>query len=381
MIDPISISVDQMANERIGKGCYLESRESGTYTIRFQQTVRGVKRKKGVGAESTNRIKAISEARDLWERWQRGTFDPWRDVYKRATCEEAIKHYLQTKGREIKPVTRRTNEWAIRALVRYARIDYIVDLRADHIRSYVYSQRLKPASRRSTYGKLRAVLNWMTDQGYFDTNPIREVLQPKKFQGAPKALNRDEEEKFVNAMPALYDLSKYSKNFRNPYWYEHGLLMALYTGATRQELPALRWGHVRWPHGDDLGRLMIYRTKTEKERYASLQLVLPLLEKLNAETRLSDDPNEHILKACDGLSPISGTYLGTKCRQVSALAMINNVGLHGLRHTFAVNMIRRGVSMRSVQIMLGHDDISTTMIYTALAEDDVLQDVARAYRR
>ena len=47
----------------------------------------------------------------------------------------------------------------------------------------------------------------------------------------------------------------------------------------------------------------------------------------------------------------------------------------------AVEMLRSGVSMRSVQIMLGHKDVTTTMIYTELTSDDVLRDVERARER
>ena len=64
-----------------------------------------------------------------------------------------------------------------------------------------------------------------------------------------------------------------------------------------------------------------------------------------------------------------------------AVPRVPSVGLHGLRHTFAVEMLRAGVSMRSVQMMLGHDDITTTMIYTELTADDVLVDAERVRLR
>ena len=50
-------------------------------------------------------------------------------------------------------------------------------------------------------------------------------------------------------------------------------------------------------------RLVIYAPKTKKTRPVSLILVQELLDKLEREYRLSDDTNEHILKAHDGFSP------------------------------------------------------------------------------
>ncbi len=52
------------------------------------------------------------------------------------------------------------------------------------------------------------------------------------------------------------------------------------------------------------------------------------------------------------------------------------ISFHGLRHSFATNLAMQGVPIAVLQKLLGHQNIETTMLYTHVQEDHVL-DVAR----
>lgn len=52
--------------------------------------------------------------------------------------------------------------------------------------------------------------------------------------------------------------------------------------------------------------------------------------------------------------------------------------LHKFRHTFATRLLNRGVNLRSVQVMLGHADITTTSVYLHTAVDGLCAEYQRA---
>ncbi len=134
------------------------------------------------------------------------------------------------------------------------------------------------------------------------------------------------------------------------------------TGLRASEFASLTRAQIDW----QARRIMIYGKggpygKSTKRRVVPMSTrIRPLLEHhfaLNDDTGITRRTLHRIVKRVANRAGIS--------RECSP---------HVLRHTFAVTALHRRISLPSLQRMLGHDHIETTMIYLNLAPADVISE-------
>lgn len=146
------------------------------------------------------------------------------------------------------------------------------------------------------------------------------------------------------------------------------ILVALKTGMRQGELLELRWSDINLEPGSE--RLLVSRSvhrghigPPKSGRCREVPLCDEVAEALRA--------HRHKRSSLVFCSPKGETLTDSQCKRplwnaCRDAGLSRKVGWHVLRHTFASHLVMRGVSLKTVQDLLGHSDIRITMRYTHL---------------
>jgi integrase/recombinase XerC len=160
------------------------------------------------------------------------------------------------------------------------------------------------------------------------------------------------------------------------------MLETLYGGGLRVgELAALSFGDV----GLDDGMVRV-RGKGKKERivpvgHCAVDAIRAYLEPGAPDAPRRRDPNAVFVNARSGRRLTTRSVRRILKRYAVLAGLKPDISPHALRHSFATHMLTNGADMRSVQELLGHENLSTTQVYTHLSHEHLKATYDRAHPR
>ena len=223
-----------------------------------------------------------------------------------------------------------------------------------HINDYFKHRQLSAATQSRILTCLRIFYQYLITQQLIKTNPTAKLHHPKQTQKLPVFLNIEEVDRLLNTPDKNTVFGQRDR----------AMLELLYSCGLRvSELISLDY------HNINLNEEYIrIHGKGNKERILPMgEIAMDYLSTYEQKARpflLKSGQTDHyfLSNRGSGMSRQNFFYI---IKAYAAKAGIDKpLSPHTLRHAFATHLVQQGADLRSVQLMLGHSDISTTQIYT-----------------
>ncbi len=277
---------------------------------------------------------------------------------------EALDHFisiLRASGASEKTIL--SYKSAIQDFIEYAEIQTINEISQTKIVSWInhrlrygFEKKSVPNTRKKRQATMHYytlfLRKWLVWAG-FPKNIVPVVKKPKTPE--IEALTEEEVRKLLGASRDLLDVLIISLLFE--------------TGLRANELLSLRIEDIDLENNE----IIVRDAKYGKER---IVFPGPVSKKILEKIVYEKNPQ-------DRLVPLSynGLYKRLKSLAKRAGLPAEKVRPHILRHTFATEALKKGISLPALQKLLGHTDIKITQVYTHLLKDDLRREYYKAFNK
>ena len=223
----------------------------------------------------------------------------------------------------------------------------------EEVTKYVHHLIIKKNISESTQNQLINAIKCYYEKVLGRPREMYDIIRPKKKQSLPQVLTKEEVKRILESVINLKHRT---------------LLMGIYSGGLRLgEILRLRVEDVNF----NQQKIFIKGGKNKKDRYTLLSkqfmTILEKYEKVYA-------PKYWLFEGQSGGS-YSASSVQSIFRRAAAKAKVGRFAtLHTLRHSFATHLLENGVDIRYIQVLLGHNKLETTVIYTHVAQN-ALKDI------
>ena len=259
------------------------------------------------------------------------------------------------------------NQWCSDQEIKFSE----VNLR--HAENFIVSLRKKelaPASISRKISSLKSLFIYLKKQQHIKTNPFQDLVLPKIPKSLPKSMSMAE----VNTLLDAPDTSTFI-GLRDKTMLE--LMYA--TGLRVSELVSLKYSSF------DFERSVIkVLGKGSKERIIPFgdSALSWLKQYIDFRRQNNLNMNSKYFFISQKLSQVTRQSFWQRVENYQKIASIPyKISPHTLRHAFATHLLNNGADLRSVQMLLGHSDLSTTQIYTHIAKQRLSEMIKKHHPR
>lgn len=226
----------------------------------------------------------------------------------------------------------------------------------EELQSYVYalSKKVNARSQTRQISGLKSFFNYLIFEGLREDSPMDLIESPKIGRKLPEVLSVDEIDKIVAGIDRSSPLGQ-----RNV-----ALIETLYGSGLRvSELVGLKISDLLFEEN-----LVLITGKGNKQRLVPLggvsaRLLRIYLEEIRVHFPIKKSAGDIVFLNRNG-NQLTRAMIFTIVRKAAKEAGVNKkISPHTFRHSFATHLLENGADLRSIQMMMGHENITTTEVY------------------
>jgi len=242
-------------------------------------------------------------------------------------------------------------------------IGNLLDANENDIQNYLSHLPDKPSSIARKASALRTFYKFLMLEKIISKNPTNNLELPKRGRALPKYLSPNEIELLISSSGDIKTATRLKC-----------MIELLYASGLRvSELCEL-------PMSANLGDKLLIHGKGAKERLVPMHEAAQSALHKWLELR-GDNDSKYVFPTNSKTGHITRDGFFKILKKCAILAGIDpaRVSPHVLRHSFASHLLAGGANLRVIQTMLGHEDISTTQIYTHVLPEKLRDTVESAH--
>ena len=234
-----------------------------------------------------------------------------------------------------------------------------IKITEETIQQFIYSvsKEVNPRSQARIISGLKSFFSYLIFEDYRQDNPMELIETPKTGRKLPDTLSVEE----IDALIAAIDLSS-NEGERN-----RAMLETLYgCGLRVSELVSLKISDLFFDEG-----FVKITGKGNKQRFVPIgnltqKYIRIYKDDIRAHLDIKKGHEDTLFLNRRG-SQLTRAMLFTIIKDLATkIGLQKNISPHTLRHSFATHLLENGADLRSIQLMLGHESITTTEIYVHL---------------
>jgi len=234
-----------------------------------------------------------------------------------------------------------------------------IKINEETIQQFIYSvsKEVNPRSQARIISGLKSFFSYLIFEDYRADNPMELIETPKTGRKLPDTLSVDE----IDSLIAAIDLTS-NEGERN-----RAMLETLYgCGLRVSELVSLKISDLFFDEG-----FIKITGKGNKQRFVPVGNLTQKYIQIYKDYKRTD---LNIKKGFEDTlflnrrgNQLSRAMIFTIIKDLAVKIDLNkSISPHTLRHSFATHLLENGADLRSIQLMLGHESITTTEIYVHL---------------